>query len=410
MRLDRNTLYRFPWSPTDNPSGWVEVTDCCNLSCPGCYKLRIEGHRPLEEVVEDIKACRAITNCDSMKISGGEPLIYPHIVEVVEFIARNGMKPLILTNGLNLDRPLAVELMKAGLSRFNFHIDSGQNRPGWKESNESELNELRRYYADLVWELDSVQCGFNATISRTNLDYIPDIVKWATDNIKKVRHLAFIAMRGIPPDENLLFFADSKRIDADKLPFTIENLADFSITTEEMLDTIQQRLPGIRPCAYISGTALPETHKYLVSVIIGGSVQLHGVIGAKAVEIVQVLSHLISGRHTAFSKSSKVGKKIFLLALFDKEIKRSLGHYLRQSLKNPARLFSRIYTLPIALEQPIELIDGEVNLCDGCINMMIYNGRLIPSCRVEEYRLYNTPITVQRKGEPETAGFPRGKP
>lgn len=30
---------------TDNPGGWIEVTDHCNLHCPGCYRKRTEGRR-----------------------------------------------------------------------------------------------------------------------------------------------------------------------------------------------------------------------------------------------------------------------------------------------------------------------------------------------------------------------------
>jgi hypothetical protein len=29
-------LYRLPWSLHDNPVGWVEVTDACNITCKGC--------------------------------------------------------------------------------------------------------------------------------------------------------------------------------------------------------------------------------------------------------------------------------------------------------------------------------------------------------------------------------------
>lgn len=382
------------------------MTDSCNLSCPQCYKLRFEGHRPLEDVLADIQAFHAITNCDSMKISGGEPLIYPHIIEVVEFISRNGIKPLILTNGVILDRSLAIELKKAGLSRFNFHIDSAQNRPEWLGKNELELNELRQYYTDLVWELDGVQCGFNATVSRANLNYIPDLVKWAMGNIQKVQHLAFIALRGIPADDNVVYFAGGKRIDPTTLPVQIKDPKDIDITCEEMMDIIQFRFPGIRPCAYISGTTFPDTNKYLVSVNIGSRKQIFGVVGAKAIEIIQVLSHLKKGSYSAFSKTSKVGGKIFMLSLFDREVRRAFTHFLKSLLKNPTRFFDAIYTQPIALEQPFELIDGETNLCDGCINMMIYNGRLIPSCRIEEYRLFNAPITTQPKKQPIICSIP----
>ena len=104
LTLNRDELYLLPWSKRDNPGGWVEVTDECDLFCPGCYRHHLEGHRPLAEVKKDILTVQKFTNCDRMAIAGGEPLLYPQLVEVIEFIARHNMKPLLLTNGMKLTK------------------------------------------------------------------------------------------------------------------------------------------------------------------------------------------------------------------------------------------------------------------------------------------------------------------
>jgi hypothetical protein len=396
MVIDRKNLYRFPWSMTDNPGGWVEVTDSCNLACPGCYRQRREGHRPLDEVFEDIKACQKITNCDSIKISGGEPLLYPHLIEVVRFISQNGMKALIITNGLKLDRKLVQELVEAGLKRFSFHIDSAQERPGWAGKTERDLNALRQHYADLMWGFKTASCGFNATVSRSNLADIPHIVEWALKNIHKVSHLSLIAFRGILISDDLVLFANGRKLEPSEIPNRCENADDIAITSELMLDTIRARFPGISPCAYIGGTAAPETNKYLVSVNVGTQKNIYGAVGPKSVELNQVLTHIIKGKYATGARRPQVGRKVFLLSLFDPAVKRSFGRFLKASFKNPAAFFEKIYTQPLALEQPIELIEGETNMCDGCINMMIYRGRLIPSCRLDEYRLFGTAMVPQK--------------
>ena len=58
MSATVESLYRFPWSKTDNPGAWIEVTDECDLDCPGCYRHRLEGHRPLDELKQDVLALR----------------------------------------------------------------------------------------------------------------------------------------------------------------------------------------------------------------------------------------------------------------------------------------------------------------------------------------------------------------
>jgi hypothetical protein len=396
MNIDRRRLYRFPWSITDNPGGWVDITDVCNLHCPQCFRSRREGHRPLEDVLADIRTCRAMRNCDDMKIAGGEPLTYPHLLEVVRFIASKGMKPFLLTNGVGLDRRFVGELARAGLSRFNFHIDSGQDRPGWEGRNEAELNELRLIYADMVAGVTGVGCGFNVTVSRNNLEFIPDVVAWATRNIKTVHHMTLIALRGIVVADDIAFFAGGKRVPSGAIPNRMEDSEEIQLTSEGILAKIRERLPAVFPCGYLNGVAFPETKKYLVSVVIGSQGRLYGSLGARTLEIIQVVTHLAKGRYVSITKRTNVGRKIFLFAAVDPAVGKAFARFLRRLLVRPWHAFDRIYIQPIAIEQPIELIEGEPNVCDDCINMMIYRGRLIPSCRIEEYRAFAGPLVSQK--------------
>jgi hypothetical protein len=327
-----------------------------------------------------------------MAIAGGEPLLYPHIVEVVEFIARNKMKPLLLTNGIELEKHLALELKRAGLAKFNFHVDSAQNRPGWEGKNEADLNELRQAYANFVWDLRGVQCGFNATISRLNLPYLPEIVAWTCQNIHKVQHLSLIALRGLPIADDLTYLANSKIIDPRAMPNSFTNIEEINISSDEMWGILRNRFPEIRPCAYLNGTTAVETNKYLVFVNVGTSKTNFGTVGSKTIELVQVFHHFFKGRYQAFPKNVKVGRKIFWLFLIDPEIKRCFVNYSKGVLKNPLRFFDAIYAQSVVVQQPFEIVDGFKNLCDGCINMMIYKGKLINSCRLDEYRLFGAPV------------------
>jgi hypothetical protein len=91
-----------------------------------------------------------------------------------------------------------------------------------------------------------------------------------------------------------------------------------------------------------------------------------------------------------------VGRKIFLFAAIDPEVRKAFSRFLRVLFIKPWQAFEKIYIQPIAIEQPLELIDGELNVCDDCINMMIFQNRLIPSCRVEEYRAFEAPVATQK--------------
>jgi hypothetical protein len=392
MTIEREKLYRFPWSKTDNPGGWVEVTDECDLSCPGCYRYRLEGHRALEEVKNDIIACQRITNCDRIAISGGEPLLYPHIIEVVEFISSQRMKPMLLTNGKKLTWELALTLKEAGLVQFYFHVDSGQQRPGWAGKNEAEMNKLRQHYADLVWELGGVQCGYNVTVFRSTLKYIPEIVEWTRSNINKVQHLSLIAFRGFLLRKGMKYMVDNKTVDTSLLQNWSDNPEEISITTDEMFRILENHFPEQHPCAYLSGTTAQETYKFLIILNVGSRDKIYGGLGARTIELVQVFHHLFKGKYFAFLKNQKVGKKIFILSFLDREVKKAFVNFLKAFIRNPSRIFDGIYVQCINLQQPNEVFKGKKNLCDGCLNMMIYKGKLINSCQLDEYRLLGGPL------------------
>jgi len=399
MSIQREQMYRFPWSRTDNSGGWVEVTDECDLACPGCYRHRLGGHRPLGEVKQEILACQEITNCDAMAIAGGEPLKYPQIVEVVDFVRRHGMKPVLLTSGDRLTLDFARDLKKAGLAKVHFHVDSNQQRPGWENKTEGQMNELRQHYADLLWELGGVQCGYNVTVTRSALDYLPDILDWCRANLHKVQHISLIAFRSLPLDAGYQYTVNGRRIDLNGYQNSSADLQAISITAEEMFETMALRVPGFSPAAYLGGTAAPETHKYLIILPVGTPGLFYGFLGGKTVELVQTFYHLFRGRYCAFLESPAAGKKLFLLGLFDRQVRKTFGGFLRAAARKPTLLFSKVYVQTIHLQQPNEVLDGEANLCDGCANMMMYQGQLINSCRLDEYRMFGGLVSVV-KNEP----------
>lgn len=388
MGIDKETLYKLPWTKHDNAGGWVEVTDDCDLHCPGCYRHCLEGHRPLEDVKEDILLCQKLTNCDRMAVAGGEPLLYPYILEVIDFIHTNGMKPVLLTNGEKLTEAMAINFKKAGLAKYHFHVDSGQQRPGYAGKNESEMNELRQRFADLCFEVGGVQCGYNITLFRESLPHLPAVIDWARTNIHKVQHVSLIAFRSILIDDEIAYTANNEPIDVSHFQHATSRANAIDITSREMFDILDDHYRGYKASTYLDGTADPETLKFLVTINIGSPRQVFGIMGPKSVKLVQNTYHRFKGRYCAFVKKAKTGRKIFLLSVLDPEIRQAFSAFMRSSLRKPQTLFDKLYVQSISLQQPNEYLHGQANMCDGCMNMMVHNGELIHSCRLDEYRMF----------------------
>ena len=397
MEINREQLYRFPWSKTDNPGGWIEVTDTCNITCRGCYRTKLEGHRPLDMVKNDIIDTIRLTNCDCITIAGGEPLIYPHLPEVVQYIASLGIKPIIFSNGVNLTPEILQTLKKAGLAKIHLHIDSVQEREGWTGSSESGLNTLRQHYAEIIHKTGKIQCGFHVTVYRSNLPDIPKVLAWGLKNLDKVQHISFIAYRTIPVDENIAFFAGGKQITADQLPNRPDDSREIDITTEEMIAVLKKEFPFLHPCAYLNGTSDYASNKFLIMVNFGTRKHLYGNLGRRTMELAQMGYHLIYKKYFAFLKKPKAGGKLFLLLFIDPQINKGFRRFLRLFVRNPLILFDPIYVQSIHLQQPNEIINGNINLCDDCVNMMAYKGQLINSCRLDEYRMYGEPLQIVKQ-------------
>jgi hypothetical protein len=388
----RTELYRLPWSKADNPGGWLEPTDSCDLSCPGCFRRRLTGHRPLEELKADIVELRRRLNCDRIAIAGGEPLLYPAILDLVGFVRDLGLKPMVLSNGTRLTRDLARALKQAGLHTLYLHVDAGQDRPGWENCSEREMNALRQHFADLLFEVGGIQCGFNITVTRRTFEETPDVIAWALQNIRKVKHLSLIAFRALPLGGDLTYQLNGERVPEDQLPNLCPDKDEISIATEEMYALVERHYPHLEPSAYLGGSAVVDSHKFLIIVAVGAEGRSYGSLGARSVELGQIVHHVTKGRYTAAGPGRLAGVALAVLALFDRSARRALGRLVLSGLANPIRWLAPVDLLTINLQQPFEVLGEDVNLCDGCVNMMLYKGELIHSCRLDEYRLFGGPL------------------
>lgn len=410
LKLNHLDYYRLPWNLTDNIISWLEPTAKCNLACQGCYrKNEIDSHKPLEQVKEELDIFHRFRKCDSVSIAGGDPLLHPDIIEIVKIVKGYGSKPIINTNGIALTKELLSELKKAGVFGFTFHIDSKQNRPGWKKANEAELNELRYKYARMLADEKNIACSFNSTVYEDTMKYIPDMVNWAQKNIDIVNVMVFILYRAVD-NAKVDFYLGSQKIDMSKLVYNEDVPERADIKAEEIIEIFRTVDPEFDPCAYLNGSEKPESFKWLLTGRLGNKKKIYGYLGRKAMEIVQVFNHLINGKYLAYSspKTNRKGKSLLLLSAFDRKLRKAFWNFYT----NPLNIFKRLHYQSVMVIQPVDFTeDGRQSMCDGCPDMTVWNGKLVWSCRLEEQlnfgfnlKTYPKNMVVQFDGIKETVG------
>lgn len=99
------------------------VTDNCNLDCSYCSEYDNEvDHPPLESLLAYVDRA-ADLGCLHVGLQGGEPLLYPHLADVIRRCRSGGMSVSLSTNGFLLEPPVISALEEAGLQAIQVSVD-----------------------------------------------------------------------------------------------------------------------------------------------------------------------------------------------------------------------------------------------------------------------------------------------
>jgi len=105
--------------------GW-DIIHNCNLRCKHCYlsskQLSDKTSFSKEEALKFIKYI-ADKKVFHLSIAGGEPMLYPHLAEVIHEATSNGMLVAMSSNAMLLTDQLAKKLKNAGLTSLQISLD-----------------------------------------------------------------------------------------------------------------------------------------------------------------------------------------------------------------------------------------------------------------------------------------------
>lgn len=107
----------------------IEPSLRCNFRCPYCYipeNSSLEDELTVEEIHDVILQAQEL-GAKKIIILGGEPMIYPHIMEMIKFIRTHHLGVEMFTNGSNITADIAKKLFDYGvnvvlkMNTFNEH-------------------------------------------------------------------------------------------------------------------------------------------------------------------------------------------------------------------------------------------------------------------------------------------------
>lgn len=78
----------------------LHILEACNFRCRQCFsKFGTEKLLPVKDWEKIVDNCIAGTDVTEFNIAGGEPMLYPGLVELVQYIRDKGVKVSLITNG-----------------------------------------------------------------------------------------------------------------------------------------------------------------------------------------------------------------------------------------------------------------------------------------------------------------------
>ncbi len=152
------------------------VTQACNLVCSHCYATATAGPAPDEMNYREALALidhLAEYQAPVLLFSGGEPLMHPHIFELIERAVKKGLRAVLSTNGLLIDQDKAARLAGLGLSYVGVSLD------GLARAHD-EFRRLAGAFERTVKSMAlareaGLKVGLRFTLSRRNVADLPGI-------------------------------------------------------------------------------------------------------------------------------------------------------------------------------------------------------------------------------------------
>lgn len=160
---------------------YLELTRACNLKCIHC--LNNSGIKQKDELTKD-ELLKLIKNFSShgvqeIRFTGGEPLLFNGIYDLIKFAIEEGICTSLGTNGTLITKEVAKKLKESGLKKVVVSIDGNKkthDKIRGKKNYQKAMNGLK------YLKQNDINVRVNSVIMKSNMD---DVIKLAKKMSRK---------------------------------------------------------------------------------------------------------------------------------------------------------------------------------------------------------------------------------
>lgn len=230
----------------------VSLLNRCNLGCIYCTS----GDEPVnstntsqkkssaEKILSNIAKLHALLQLETIRLTGGEPLLYTDLIKVIEGVKAIGISNIKLTtNGFLLEK-MATPMRNAGMRSINVSLDAVDEDVYFLMS---KRNNVQRIMNGIDAAIEAgLAVKINAVIMKgINDSQVLPLLEYAFSKHLRIRFLEVMAMGHLHQSANRYLFSQKEILELIASRYSFEELPRTNSSTSEYWRTSAGNTFGI---------------------------------------------------------------------------------------------------------------------------------------------------------------------
>lgn len=203
----------------------ISLTNQCNYACVYCSENGVDtkNQQSLEtsKLLGMVALLHKTLNLKAVRLTGGEPLLNLHIIQIVEQIKSLGIHNIGMTTNGHYLSGKAAQLKNAGLNSVNISLDG---------LTEESFKKLSRKYG-LVRVLEAIDVSVSeglkvkintVVVAGQNDNQILPLIEFAMQKGIVIRFLELMSMGALNRNKQSMFFSENQMLEIISKNYSIE--------------------------------------------------------------------------------------------------------------------------------------------------------------------------------------------
>lgn len=158
----------------------VHIIENCNSPCIMCDCWKAKKNHHNREILKSLFTVLKSKGAESIMVSGGEPLLHPQLIDILNDIKELSMDVMLNTNAITLHKNSWLQDMN--LEQLVVSMDGITDREYKYYRGSNKFSQVWNNIKDFKEKSPSTQVGIRVTLNASNFNKIPELIDLAQSN------------------------------------------------------------------------------------------------------------------------------------------------------------------------------------------------------------------------------------